>query len=102
MGYYVTAPERNAMRKMRADGTSIRALCALYPHRSCFTVYKHVRDVPIPPNLPRSNRKCDPIAALRLREQGLTWRAIGDRFKMSGPGVFMSCQRYLEKQEAQA
>jgi DNA invertase Pin-like site-specific DNA recombinase len=102
MSWYVTAKERNDMRRMRAAGMTLRAINALYPKRATMTIHKHIRDVPVPPNRARTHRRCDPVAALRLREQGLTFRAIATKFGVSATAVFMACQRYLEKQEAQA
>jgi hypothetical protein len=102
MSWYVTARERNDMRRMRANGMTLRAINALYPRRASTTVHKHIRDVPLPPNRSRTHRKCDPVAALRLRDQGHTFRAIAAKFGVSTVAVFNSCKRYLEKQEARA
>lgn len=102
MGWYVTAKERNDMRRMRANGMTLRAIHALYPHRGSMTVYKHVRDVEVPPNRARAHRRCDPVAAIRLRQQGLKLHEIAAKFGVSKVAVFNSCKRYLEKQEAQA
>jgi hypothetical protein len=104
MSWYVTAPERKDMRRMRESGMNIRDIHALFPRRSFSTIHRHVRDISVEPGRPRSHRKCDPLAALRLRAEPfrLTYQEIGERFGVTKVAVFTACQRYLERQEARA
>lgn len=76
------------IRALRAKGHSISEICEAVG-RGRATVHAHCRDVPMPfgPRKSGPKRKVASVICYRLREQGLSYRAIAARMGVAVSAV---------------
>lgn len=85
----ITLPQAREARRLRELGWQIAAIRkAVMPHVCECTVRRCVSGIEY-----HRPRKVDPVAALRLKEAGWTFRRIGEQFGASPVAAFTAVRR---------